>query len=353
MGFFSTDFLTWLDDQAETIDQHSGGPADELLKRIAQEDTFRLSLPRELGGQGTSRPEFINVLTELAEHSLTAAFISWGHATFIDNILKTDNPYFREKYLEKLLTGEYAGATGLSNAVKFLTNLEELNVEIVEEDGKLYLKGRLPWVTNLRADHFLAVFVAAAPNGGTPYVIAVPSEASELTRSKDLEFVALQGGNTAALDFDQLELKDEWILSKDAPAFLSQNRPTFLGYQLGMAFGLAVRSLKEVEKHLPQRPILKKEWKTQQERLVSIQTNLFAGLNEEDYFIKHPKELFQLRIDIVDVVAQSLLLELQAGGGKGYFTQSESGFIRRWREGAFLPIVSPSAVQLRHILAAS
>ena len=53
----------------------------------------------------------------------------------------------------------------------------------------------------------------------------------------------------------------------------------------------------------------------------------------------------------VDVVAQSLLLELQAGGGRGYFSKSTFGFIRRWNEGAFLPIVSPSAVQLRHILA--
>jgi len=60
-----------------------------------------------------------------------------------------------------------------------------------------------------------------------------------------------------------------------------------------------------------------------------------------------------LRIDIVDVVANSLLLELQASGGRGYLKESESSFIRRWNEGVFLPIVSPSAVQLRHILAAS
>ena len=52
-------------------------------------------------------------------------------------------------------------------------------------------------------------------------------------------------------------------------------------------------------------------------------------------------------------VANSLLLELQASGGRGYLKESESSFIRRWNEGVFLPIVSPSAVQLRHILAAS
>ena len=84
-----------------------------------------------------------------------------------------------------------------------------------------------------------------------------------------------------------------------------------------------------------------------------FKTNSLQGLNDADYFIEKPRELFQLRIDIVDVVANSLLLELQASGGRGYLKESESSFIRRWNEGVFLPIVSPSAVQLRHILAAS
>ena len=166
-----------------------------------------------------------------------------------------------------------------------------------------------------------------------------------------MEFVSLQGGNTAALTFNKVPLKEEWILSKGAHQFLAQNRPAFLGYQFGLAFGLAERSLSEVEKELGKRGVLKEEWQHQVEQLDDIRHSLYQGLSEESYFVRNPRELFQLRIDIVDVVAQSLLLELQAGGGRGYFSKSTSGFIRRWNEGAFLPIVSPSAVQLRHILA--
>lgn len=166
-----------------------------------------------------------------------------------------------------------------------------------------------------------------------------------------MEFVSLQGGNTAALTFNKVPLKEEWILSKDAHQFLAQNRPAFLGYQFGLAFGLAERSLSEVEKELGKRGVLKEEWQHQVEQLDDIRNSLYQGLSEKSYFVRNPRELFQLRIDIVDVVAQSLLLELQAGGGRGYFSKSTSGFIRRWNEGAFLPIVSPSAVQLRHILA--
>ncbi len=70
---------------------------------------------------------------------LTASFISWGKEPLL-MILKSANPYFKDHYLKELLS-EYAGATALSNAVKFLSDLEELNVSIVEEDGQLYLRG--------------------------------------------------------------------------------------------------------------------------------------------------------------------------------------------------------------------
>ncbi len=352
MSFFSTAFIDWLDSHAQQIDQESCDVADQLVERIAAEGAFRVGVPESLGGLGGSHQDVIEVLAELAEHSLTAAFASWGQRTLIDNILHAEQDYFRTHYLEKLLSGEYSGGTALSNAVKFLSNLEELNVQVIEKNGEYVLKGRLPWVTNVREDHFVAIFVAGFEDENRePIVVAIPSETPLLSRSQDLEFVALQGANTAALTFNQVPLQEEWIISHDAKQFLAQNRPAFLGYQFGLAFGLAEKSLSEVEKSLAKRSVLKEEWEDQKQALQKIKQALYAGLADYNYFVEHPRELFQLRIDIVDVVAQSLLLELQAGGGRGYFSHSTSGFIRRWNEGAFLPIVSPSAVQLRHILA--
>ena len=224
-----------------------------------------------------------------------------------------------------------------------------------KKKGQFYLKGRLPWVTNARRNRFLTIFVAGfADDPSKSYVVAVPSDAENFSRSEDLEFVSLQGGNTAALTFNRVPLKEEWILSKNAKEFLTQNRPAFLGYQFGLAFGLAERSLSEVEKELGKRRVLTDEWQYQVEQLDAIRQALYQGLSDRSYFVTNPRELFQLRIDIVDVVASKVFcLELQAGGGRGYFSKSTSGFIRRWNEGAFLPIVSPSAVQLRHILATS
>ncbi|MDD0824110.1 acyl-CoA/acyl-ACP dehydrogenase [Mannheimia sp. AT1] len=352
MSVLSTSFIEWLQANAESLDQ-SNERADLLISKIAAENLFKVGVPTALGGNGGNLVDAIKAIAELGNLSLSAAFVSWGHRTFIEHIIASKNPVPRDTYLADLLQGTLTAGTGLSNAMKFLSGIEELNVSIREENGKRYLNGRLPWVTNLRAERFVASFVAGFEDERNPIVIAIPSTAEGLTRTKELEFIALQGTNTTALVFEDVELKDEWILSDNAPEFLAETRPAFLGLQFGLPFGLVEKSLSEIEKTLSFRSILAPEWQAQVDALNDIKTRLFNGLNEEGYFVKHPKELFKVRIEIVDVVAQTILLELQASGGRGYLKYDTSGFSRRWKEAAFLPVVTPSAVQLRLVLANS
>ena len=97
----------------------------------------------------------------------------------------------------------------------------------------------LPWVTNLRSDKFAALFAADFKDGSQPWIITIPSEAEGLSRSEDLEFVSLQGANTASLTFDHVKLDPNWVLSKEGADYIAKTRPNFLGFQFGLAFGLA------------------------------------------------------------------------------------------------------------------
>ncbi len=64
-----------------------------------------------------------------------------------------------------------------------------------------------------------------------------------------------------------------------------------------------------------------------------------------------PARLFRIRIGLAEAAANAVQLELQASGGKAYLSEHGAGFARRWRESAFVPIVTPSLVQLRAELA--
>ena len=52
MSHFSKEFITWLDTNADHIDQESGPIADQLLEKIAKNDVFKIGVPAEFDGLG-------------------------------------------------------------------------------------------------------------------------------------------------------------------------------------------------------------------------------------------------------------------------------------------------------------
>lgn len=350
MAQLSQKLIDWLEQHANELNNNNEY-ADELFQRLVAEGFFKIGVDEAFGGVGGTVQQAVEITQKVANYSLVAGFISWGHRTVIHNLLKSANPKPREMWLADLLNGKLSGGSGLSNAVKFLSGIEELQVKIVEKDGKTVLQGRLPWVSNLSKNGFITVFAAEYADKSKPaVVIALPSNAEGVVRSEELSLIGVQGSNTVSVLLNDVALNPDWILADNAQEFIAQIRPVFLAHQSAMAFGLAEKSLAEVEKTLSgNRVILSAEWQVQSDKLKQLQSELAQGL-ENDSFIQNPKALFQIRIDVVDVVTQSLLLELQASGGRSYLTNSGSDFIRRWREGAFLPVVTPSALQLKTIL---
>jgi hypothetical protein len=83
--------------------------------------------------------------------------------------------------------------------------------------------------------------------------------------------------------------------------------------------------------------------------LEKVEVQLQDGLPSAG-FERSPARLFQLRIRLAEIAAEAVQLELSACGGKAYLSQPGEGFQRRLREVAFIPIITPSVVQLKTAL---
>ncbi|MCU7249998.1 acyl-CoA dehydrogenase family protein [Pseudomonas koreensis] len=336
----------WLDSHAQALDLGDSDP-QQVLAQLAAADVLRVGFDAHLGGSGDNVTDAVEVLAEVASYSLAAAFVFWGQRAFIEYLLQSPNADLRERLLPSLLSGELAGATGLSNAMKFLSGIESLQVRARAEANGWSLSGRLHWVTNLRKSGFVVAAAIERGEGGSPFVLAIPGDANGVHRSADLQLMGLQSSNTAAIDFAQVQVDRQWLLHDDARTFLPAVRPAFLGLQCGMAIGLARRALAEVESHLQDgRSILLEPLREQRQQLVQAVDTLKQGLLDGRFLAK-PAALFQVRIALAESAANAVQLELQASGGKAYLNEHGSGFARRWRESAFVPIVTPSLVQLR------
>lgn len=142
-------FRQWLDANAEAIDQGQCDP-QHVLAHIAESQLLRVGVAPALGGSGGAVTDAVEAIAAIASRSLAAAFVCWGQRAFIEYLLQSPNQGLRERLLPNLLTGELAGATGLSNAMKFLSGIEALQVRGRPEAAGWTLEGRLHWVTNLR-----------------------------------------------------------------------------------------------------------------------------------------------------------------------------------------------------------
>lgn len=211
------DLAGWLDAHADRLDADSE-LAVEVVPRLAAARLFRAGVPEALGGSGGATPDAIEAIAAVAAHSLTAAFVFWGQRTFIEYLLQSPNAALRERWLGPLLAGEFAGATGLSNAMKFLSGIESLQIDATRSDTGWQLDGGLAWITNLRKEGFIAAAAVNMPDGAPPAVAAFIGSAVDnddgVVRSADLDLIALRGSNTAAVRLHGVRIGAESCCTK-------------------------------------------------------------------------------------------------------------------------------------------
>jgi len=343
-------FVSWIEGAARALDT-TADPAAELLKRLADAGLFRIGVPVRSGGGGGDMTEAVRAIAAVSERSLAAGFVFWGHRTFIEYLLQSPNDGLRERLLPALLSGDRAGATGLSNAMKFLSGFEQLQLEATAVGAGLRIDGKLPWVTNLQLEGF-DVAAAVQGDGDEPaFIVSLSSDDDGVVRSPDLDLMALRGTRTAALRIDNAQLPRDRIIHPDARVWLPKVRPAFLGLQCAMSIGLAQRALDEARARLKSgRDVLAAPIESLSAELVQLEGRLAKGLLA-GVFENDASQLFRLRIRLAEIVAEAVQLELCASGGAAYLATPGEGIQRRLRESAFIPVVTPSLVQLKTALA--
>uniref|UniRef100_UPI0035937776 acyl-CoA dehydrogenase family protein n=1 Tax=Oxalicibacterium faecigallinarum TaxID=573741 RepID=UPI0035937776 len=341
-----TTLQTWLQAQSDTLDR-SQDLASEVLPKLSEAGLFGVGVPQQYGGSGGDVRDAIHAIADVAEYSLTAAFVFWGHRTFIEYLLHSPNHVLAERWIARLAKGERAGATGLSNAMKFLSGIESLQITATPEQGGFQLDGSLAWVTNLRKEGFIAAAAVASSTDAPPAIVCFCNESEGVQRSADLDLMALRSSNTAAVKLKAVHISEDEVIHGNAREYLPGVRPGFLGMQCGMSIGLARASLRAAEALCAAtRSQLNGRVSELQQQLNDVVEAMTAGILDGSFKTK-AAGLFRIRITLAEIVQQAVMLELQASGGRAYLQDNDRNFARRWRESAFIPIVTPSLTQLQ------
>jgi alkylation response protein AidB-like acyl-CoA dehydrogenase len=333
---------------AVDIDSGALYPAD-LLRRLG-----------DAGAWGSHRPSHgaadlrcaIQSIAALGEVCGATAFMAWCQNTLVWYAANSGNPAL-VGFTDDVANGKILGGTGLSNPMKTFFGIEKLKLKGRKVEGGYVVRGALPWVSNLGADHFFGTIFEIEDRPGEIVMFLADCSDPGITLQPCKPFLAMDGTGTYGVQFRDAFVPDALILAAPAGPFVKKIRSGFILLQAGMALGLikdciaimdeVAAPLGHVNRYLPQQPA---DFRQLASDLEAETMELAADpFNADDGYWRR---VVALRLKAGDASVAAAHAAMLHCGARGYLKSHRAQ--RRLREAYFVAIVTPATKQLRKML---
>ncbi len=197
----------------ERIDSLEPGLMKSLVEKAGEQGLLATAFPEEYGGLGK---DFVTatIINEYlgAGHSFSVAIAAHtGIGTL--PILYFGSPEQKQKYIPKLITGEWAGAYGLTEPNSGSDALGAKTTAKLSDDGKYYiLNGQKCWITN---GGFAQVYTVFAKVDGDKFTAFIVDRGTEgFTQGPEEHKMGIKGSSTVQLYFQDAKVPVENVLGE-------------------------------------------------------------------------------------------------------------------------------------------
>jgi alkylation response protein AidB-like acyl-CoA dehydrogenase len=197
----------------DRIDNLEPGLMKSLLTKAGEQGLLSVAFPEEYGGLGK---DFITatIVNEYlgAGHSFSVAIAAHtGIGTL--PILYFGTPEQKQKYIPKLITGEWAGAYGLTEPNSGSDALGAKTTAKLSDDGKYYLlNGQKCWITNGGFAQVYTVFAKVDGDKFTGFIVERGTEG--FTQGPEEHKMGIKGSSTVQLYFQDAKVPVENLLGE-------------------------------------------------------------------------------------------------------------------------------------------
>ena len=197
----------------DRIDDLEPGLMKSLVAKAGEQGLLASSFPEEYGGLGK---DFVTstIVNEYlgAGHSFSVAIAAHtGIGTL--PILYFGTPEQKQKYIPKLINGEWAGAYGLTEPNSGSDALGAKTTAKLSDDGKYYiLNGQKCWITNGGFAQVYTVFAKVDGDKFTGFIVERGTEG--FTQGPEEHKMGIKGSSTVQLYFQDCKIPVENLLGE-------------------------------------------------------------------------------------------------------------------------------------------
>ncbi len=183
----------------------------ELFRKLGKEGYLGVTIPEQYGGSGSDYVSQAIIEEEISYASGSLGLSYGAHSNLcLDNLYRNGSEYLREKYLEKLCSGEHVGSLGMTEPSSGSDALS-MKTSATMDKGNFILNGSKTFITNAPYADIFLVYARTGENI-TPFV--VESSDRGFSRGQEFDKTGMRGSPTGTIFFNDIILPENRIVGK-------------------------------------------------------------------------------------------------------------------------------------------
>uniref|UniRef100_A0A7N5JXM2 short-chain acyl-CoA dehydrogenase n=1 Tax=Ailuropoda melanoleuca TaxID=9646 RepID=A0A7N5JXM2_AILME len=193
----------------------------EFWKQLGNLGVLGITAPVQYGGSGLGYLEQVLVMEEISRASGAVGLSYGAHSNLcLNQIVRNGNEAQKEKYLPKLISGEYIGALAMSEPSAG-SDVVSMKLKAEKKGDHYILNGNKFWITNGPDADILIIYAktdpAAVPASRGITAFIVEKGMPGFSTSKKLDKLGMRGSNTCELIFEDCKVPGSCRPSSTTP----------------------------------------------------------------------------------------------------------------------------------------
>lgn len=200
---------------AQKIDLSNEFPR-ELWPKLGELGVLGITAAEEYGGANMGYLAQCIAMEEISRASGAIGLSYGAHSNLcLNQIQRFGNPAQLEKFLPKLISGEFLGGLAMSEAGSG-SDVVSMRLRAVEKSDHYVLNGNKMWITNGPSADVIVVYAKTDPNAKAHGITAflIEKNFSGFKTAQKLDKLGMRGSDTCELVFENCEVPKENVLGK-------------------------------------------------------------------------------------------------------------------------------------------
>lgn len=198
--------------RAAEIDRTNNFPVD-MWRKLGDLGVLGITAPDQYGGAGLGYLEHCIAMEEISRASASVGLSYGAHSNLcVNQIVRNGTEDQKQRYLPKLISGEYVGALAMSEAGSG-SDVVSMKTRATKKGNKWVLNGTKFWITNGPDANVLIIYAKDSETGRITAFL-VEKGFPGFTTSPKLDKLGMRGSNTCELVFENCEVPQENVLGQ-------------------------------------------------------------------------------------------------------------------------------------------